>query len=448
MVVCVSWSGASDWDEPVAPSRREEFQQIVSRLDLGGELLFVAHTRGLVDGLFHRLQPEGLPPDHPDARLVQMRIDALDGFLRKHGFYAVHGVGVSSVPSMQEDYLTRVFLLRDYVDSNLPLWRGLVGWQPRRMSALDFLPPTTAIIQASTAEFGQLWNVVSDGVAESGSETLREQFDLFGKRMEAVLGTPMAVLADAIRDETLFSVQVSAERQAAIPTSSGVVTVAEPAFLLCLAQSDPTLRSLLEAQFALRGFAWREGRMGDVTIRTLDTPLPAPFPLQPALASVSGYLLVSSTEENLREAISAYRHRSGLVARPRFKHAVRGIDMVNNAFFYRSEEGAALINAMRVASEMDPFVSGEHPAAAHIADQALGYAPATPHAVAVFNWKSGIMVVANHADGGRPLLERLAGVPLSRWLAPARRARWISACNRVLDLLALPAQVDEPGEKK
>jgi hypothetical protein len=95
-------------------------------------------------------------------------------------------------------------------------------------------------------------------------------------------------------DETLFSVQLSGDAKAAIPTRGGVVTIPEPAFLVCLAQSDPAL---------------------------------APAPL-----------------------------------------------------------GA--------------------------------------HAVAVFNWKSGIMVVGNHVDGGRTVLERFSAVPLARLLAPERRAGW------------------------
>jgi hypothetical protein len=120
--------------------------------------------------------------------------------------------------------------------------------------------------------------------------------------------------------------------------------------------------------------------------------------------------------------------------------------MVNNAFFYRSQAGADLLNAVQAANRPAALISAEHPAAAKLAKKALAAPPFVPHAIAVLNWKSGIMVVGNNMDSGRTTLERWAAGPLAKWLEPSRRAHWMARCNAVLDVLALPGAVTDGGE--
>lgn len=401
--------------ETTAADRRQ-FQEIASKLDLGGDLMLVLNTEAVVDRFMDAAVAAevGVPADEPNEKETRETIRRFQKFLSRNGVSAVHGLGLSMVPRSDGLHAVKCYISRDYVDSNLPFWRGLLGWHPRRLLGLDFLPAGTVMARAGTPDPSALWKVLRSAVDEVAPEPSRKRFGEWQAATEKALGMGLEELAGSLRDEALFAIRFSDTEQSVIPAKGGLVTIPAPTFLIIVGTDGDILRGVFEAQCAKHKITLNESQVGDVIMRSAERKLPSLIPMQPSYASQAGVFLFGSSPEIVADALLAYRHKNGLLARPEFKDAFQGLSMVNNGIVYISPEMGQVMGHIRAANADQALAStGRHPATSRMLKQLLTYGGQDQScALVIQNWKNGVMVMGNSAWGGKDVLTRLAAAPV------------------------------------
>ncbi len=400
----------------ITAANRRQFQEIASKLDVGGDFFLVVNTDKIIDRLMIAAidADVGIPADDPHEKEVRETIGRFNKFLTRNGFSAVHGAGMSSVPSDDEMNAVKLYISRDYIDSNLPLWRGLIGWQPRRLISLDFIPADTVMARAGTPELASLWKVFCSAVDEVAPESSQKRFASWTDNINTAIGIEISELLVGIRDEIMVAVRFSETEQSLIPSKGGFVTIPSPSFLIVIGTDNDLLKGIIEAKLAKYKITLNESTVGEVLMRTARNKLPSLIPMQPTYATEAGFFLLGSTPDIVADALQAYRHKNGLISRPEFKKAFQGLPLVNNGIVYMSPEMGQILGHIRAAG-IDSVVaeSEKHPATNRILRQLLTYNGKDQSAALVIqNWKNGVMIMGNSAIGGQDAITRLIAFPL------------------------------------
>ncbi len=413
-LICISIPGQAQMQDSQLKTK-QQFQEIATKLDLGGDLLLVANIDGIINQFIDRTiaTDVGMPADSTEEQAIRKSVEQFRTFLNRNGFTAIHGIGLSSMQRLDGLYAIKCFISRDYIESNLPLWRGLTGWQPRRMLSLDFIPANAAFVRAGTPEPKALWTLIKSAMEDAAPETIRQHFEAWNKSMDKSLGFPFEDLVGSLRDEALLAVSFSESQEGVIPTKAGLVTIPEPSFLFIVGVKDDMLRGVIETSLAKHHIAIMESSAGDVTIRSATQPLPSLFRVQPAYASQAGFLIMGSSTEIVADALLAYRHKNGLLARPEFKSAFQNMSMVNNGLIYMSPEVGPIVDHIRLSAiEVLLDNASNHPASMRMLKQLFMFGGQPPSlAMTIHNWKTGVMVMGNSALGGRDMLQRFIATP-------------------------------------
>ncbi len=419
-LVAVLLSGSVPVRGQVAITPRRDFESIAAQLDPGGELFLVLHAGRWLDRMLKTLVGgDGLPPSDADEQSVRDELEQTRRFLNRTGMSAWRGVGVSSSAQRGGNHAVKLFVLRDEVDSNLPFWRGFFGWQPRRLMSLDFVPAGFSMVRAGTLEPLTVWRLLADGARETGGPSSQVRFDERRAAATTWLGMPPEDLLGSLRDELLVAVRFGKEATFALPVGNGELTLPVPAFLVVVATGEDMLRGVVEAQLARLKIPLAESVVAGIPMRQAESPLEGmPFPVQPALASAPGFLLLGSSPAVVEEALLAYRHRNGLVTRPDFQAAFQGLPMVNNGILYVDADGARVLQHWR-ESRLDADQGAEaaqSPAMSRIARALATGGDSLPACALVMrNWKHGVMINGFAGVGGEVLLRTAGAAALAIW---------------------------------
>jgi hypothetical protein len=394
---------------------KQQFQEIVSKLDLGGDMLLVMNTDGIVSRFMDSAiaTDVGIPADSPDEKEIRDTIERFRTFLNRNGFSAMHGGGISAIQREDGLHTIKMFISRDYIESNLPLWRGLIGWQPRRLLSLDFIPADAVMTRAGTSEPASLWRLLESAVSEVAPEASRTRFNAWKEKATTALGVPVADLVASLRDESLVAIRFSDSEECVIPSGGELVTIPAPSILCVVGVNDDMLRGIIEASLAKRRIPITESRVGDTIIRSASQKIPSLIPMQPSYASQAGFFIFGTSPQIVEDALLAYRHKNGLLARPEFKQAFQGVSMVNNGIVYVSPEMGHIVGHVRAAG-LDRLLAGteNHPATTRMLRQLFTAGGQDQSlALTIQNWKKGVMVMGPSAWGGKDFLTRLLSSP-------------------------------------
>jgi hypothetical protein len=401
-----------------APARTPELAQkqyntVISQLDTGGDLLIFANVDGLLEETFTGITKmiDLVPAQDTESKSIKDILAKLPGFLKTQGFYAVEGIGISSVPRSDGQYTTKTFISRKKSAAEKPLWRSIVGLKPYRLAGLDFLPADTVMAQATANDLKQTWAIVKTGINQLGTPKTIESFNQGITIGSTVIGQDIEKLIATIGEENFISIQLSTTATVDIPLSTNqTMTIPAPTILLGIAVTDNTLATVLEKSITQNELPLQKTTVSGTVINTLNLPLPSPVPVALTFATHENMLLIGSTQKVVTDAIMAYTQKNGLASSAEFKKAFDGLPLVNNGLDYVSKrftETVADIQSKTMASSMANLDQKN----LEMVNNMMKMQGFGPSAAVIINFDRGVLSHCIGAYGGRKLVAGAAAAP-------------------------------------
>lgn len=421
LVVSVSalQAGVQEGRDPEAV--RQAYTAVASRLDQGGDLMIVAN----VDGLLERFMTDlveiasATAGDDEKSEQAKQTVPKLHDFLKKSGFYAVNGVGMSSVPRADGLNVVKTFVSRDAEAAVLPLWRACVGGAPRELQSLRFMPADTEMARAGTADIKQFWALIQALVARVAPPEAAEQFAQSIAGAAAMLGTSVDQLVGSIGADSAFGIQFSRDASITIPAGAEALSVPSPSMLFAVKVKDDTIMSLVKKQVAASGMPLTESQVEGTTVYSLNLPVPV-VPVQLTLAQHNGFLLVGTMAQTVTDAIKAYANRGGLLAQESYKVAFSGQPIKNNGIAYISDRfGDVIRDIQESALAMAPATGAQDQASRDLVRRLLNRQQGYSCAITMMNYKSGVRASGTTASSGQQLVASMVVAPVGMMAAIA-----------------------------
>ncbi len=422
---------------------RQAFTAVASRLDQGGDLMVVANVEGLIERFMSDMVDIASTASGDEgAQQAGETIGKLHAFLKQNGFYAVNGLGISSVPRADGLNVVKTFVSRDPEAAVLPLWRACVGGAPRELQSLRFLPADTEMARAGTADITQLWALMQDAVAEVAPAEAAAQFAQSVAGAAAVLGTSIDALVGSIDADSAFGVQFSRESTIMLPAGTEALSLPSPSMLMAIKVKDDAIIALLKRQVAASGMPLTESQVEGTTIYSLNMPVPV-VPVQLSLAQHEGFLLVGTTTQVVTDAINAYVNRGGLLAREDYKVAFAGQPVKNNGIAYVSDRFGEIVRDIQdSALAMAPAAGAHDEASRDLVRRLINRQHRYSCAITIMNYKSGVRASGTSASSGQQLVASMAIAPAGMMAAiaipsfvKARKTAKQAACMNNLRML-------------
>lgn len=421
-----------------------QFDEIMKRLDPGGDLILIANVEGMVEQVAERLIGfmESIPGD-ADLERGREALAQLHAYLKKSGMYAVNGFGISVVP--RDDGLNTIkwFISRDASAAALPLWRGFFGFKQRRLASLDFLPADAAVVEAVNCEPAQIWAFVRDAIGEIAPAEAVAAFNQWRNLAGLMLGHDLNALIDSLGDEIFISIQLSADETITIPVPDLMLEIPKPSILFGIALKDETLPNLIAEQLASASSPLTRTQVGDTTLQTILVPVPLGIPIAPTYAVHDGFLLIGSDVSAVRDAVGAAVDKNGLASTKEFQDAFEGLPMVNNGISYVNRRVSTVLKDVRdtVYGKMadDEGMGPEGGAMISQVQELIGWGGRLDAAFVRLNLKSGVVTQGRSAQSKREMITSFAIMPIGMMAAIAipsfMKSRTVSQQNACINNL-------------
>ncbi len=391
------------------------YNTIHERLDAGGDLMVIANVAGLAEKAMNAIRGfAAIAPSVPgEANTPAATLANVSDFLKRNGFYAVKGIGMSVVPRADGMNTIKTFVARDAEAARLPLWLALVGGAPSAMKVHAYLPKDTVLARSGTADWGALWQLVRGGVTEIGGSEASGGFDAALAMFAAQVGVSPEVLIQSVAPEGVLSIQLSSTETVTIPLegTSGA-TIPAPSLLLVTAVKDSTIIDTVKKAFAQKlEMPLPEVRLGDATVYNIPFPIPSPFPMQLTLATHGNYLLIGTTSAVVTDALNAATSGGGLKTEPEFAAAFPAATPNNGILFVGSRLGDSFkIVRDQMLSQMP--AGGEEQAVLNQIRSLMDQNLDTRSAFTFHNLRTGVQASGTSASGGQQLVGSMFVAPM------------------------------------
>ncbi len=423
---------------------RQTFQEIASRLDQGGDLFVVANVDGLLEEwMGFLMELTKLAPVAPGSEQAAPAdvVAKLSGFLKKNGFYAVNGLGMSVVPRADGHNDIKSFISRDAEAALLPLWRGLVGVSPSAMGCLAYLSKDTVLARSGTADLQYLWQMAKTGITEMGGPEAVQGFNQSMEAAKAQLGTSVDSLMASLGAEGVVSIQLSSTATSSIPMGATMVDIPQPSLLVITAVKDSTIIDTIKRVCAtMLQMPLPEMKVEDATLYTIPLPVPFPVPVQITLATHGPYLILGSSMDAVSQAIRTCKAGDGLRTQPEFRSFVPESDKENNGIvFVSSRFGKTIADVQARAMAAMPMPPDQSKGAVEFMRKMMTEQFASSGGFTIMNYRGGIKVSGTSTAGGRQLIAGMALAPIGMLSAIAIpsfvKARTVSQENACINNL-------------
>jgi len=342
------------------------------------------------------------------------KIAQVSGFLKKNGFYAVQGFGLSVVP--RDDGLNNIkmFVRRDDGTAALPLWRGIVGTAPSPMGCLSYLPKDTVLARSGTADIKAMWHMIKAGIVEIGGAEAAKAFNESVAQAEQQIGGSIDAILGSIAPEAAIAINVSSTSKVPMPMGEQAVEVPQVSLLVVMAVRDESIVNTLRNFFATNlQSPLPEQVVGKARLYPVPIPVPSPMPVQLTVGRHGRYLLIGSTPAVINEAIEAATRKNGLRNTREFRTAFQGHPAKNNGILFVSKRLGDIMaevqkDVVQQAATHDPNAGESMDALQQLISDEFS----TTSAFTIMNYKSGIKISGTSASGGREIIGGVAIAPV------------------------------------
>ena len=341
---------------PAPSAERTSFDQVTSQLDPGGDLYVYVTTEPWLAGVSSKVGAwHGLLAAIPS--LTSEGRENLDktfaiatNFLHKSGIEEVSGFGMSSIARETNLYHSKLVLHHYSGKGSGFLWK-MFGQKPHPLDGLNLLPATTALAAFSDLDAPLLWSVIHNQVAQSGFPQAEQLINKLPDGFEQTTGLAWDRLLASLGGEFGFALTLDDTKTISIPASGDgdPVEISEPALLLVAKVKDDTLFNRIDRALARNaGQQVIKADRPGLKMRTWPLPLPLPIQLRLTVASADGYLLISTTDAIIQDALAVKAGRQpGLKSTPEFQRLAKDVPTQGNGFAFTSQRFGQTMNRIQ-----------------------------------------------------------------------------------------------------
>ncbi|MBC8453628.1 type II secretion system protein [PVC group bacterium] len=235
---------------------------------------------------------------------------------------------------------------------------------------------------------------------------------------QAVIGADVEEIIASIGNEGFFSIQLSPDKTVDIPLPSATpVTIPVPSFLCGIEIRNETIPNLVTTQITNVGLPVIATTVKNSSIRSINLPIPSPVPIVPAYAMHSGYFLIGSTPDTVKNAIIAFETGNGLLSTLGFKKKFAGLPMRNNGIAYVDAKFGKLITEIQKQMISSIDVASANSTERDISSIFMNQAKPQSCALIIENLNNGIAVKGTTTASGAQIAAATTVVPTVGLLA-------------------------------
>ncbi len=351
-------------------AEKTSFAEVTSHLDPGGNFYLYLGTEQWLDGLsakassWRQLFLAAPELKEEDRVAVNLGFDVVTRLVRNSGLEEVSGVGISGIARDKGLYRAKM-LVHHYPGKNKGFGWSLLGAKPHALEGLDMLPATTALAMFNDFDLAQVWQILEQELDATGVPKAKDALTELRAMTEKTLGVSLDKLLASTGGEFGFILTLDEARKMPLPFPSAAgepMQIPEPGLLFVIRVKDQTLFNLAERNLPPSDQLVRVDEAG-LKMRTMMLPLP--FPLRPSIAQAGDYLMISTTDTLVREALAVKKgEKPGLKSTSEFARLSQDIPTEGNGFTYMSQRfGRTWVEiqlaAMEMSAKSNPAATGQ-----------------------------------------------------------------------------------------
>jgi hypothetical protein len=321
---------------PFTGGRKTSFHEVTSQLDPGGSLFLYLATDQWLAGLSTNIaqfqQIASSLPGPGNREDIGRAFDVLTKLVKTSGLEDVTGVGMSGAPVAPGLYRNKFIAHHPTGAGQGFLW-SMFGRAPHALSGQSMLPAQTALAAFGDLDITQLWQVLERELLQSGIPEAQEAVRNWPQMFEKQTKMSWAGLLASLGGEAGVVLTLDESRTVELPMGRGNrISLPEPGLVVAVKVNS----SLLYDHFSTmvqanpKAITTEEGGL-----RICSMPVPAPIPLEPAVASSGDYFYFASSPQLVR-AVQAVRQgrQPGLKSSAEFQALAQHLPSEGNQFIY------------------------------------------------------------------------------------------------------------------
>ncbi len=324
------------------PAAKTSFTEVTAQLDPGGNFFLYLGTAQWLEHLSTKVEKlrntfAAMPDLTPDnATNINLAFDAVHHLILDCGVQDITGMGMSSVEIEKGLFRNKAFLHHYPGNGTGFLWK-LAGPEPHALTGLDLLPANTALAIFSDFDLPLLWTVAQSEVAKSGFPQAQAFLQTLPAQFEQQTQLKWDAVLKSVGGEFGLVLTLNESNNIPIPVPGVAMVIPEPGLLLVLKVNDDIIFDRLD-QLLKSNPGIISVDQANLKMRTMPAPLPFLDSLRPTTASSGGYLLISTSDALVNEALAVKSGKSpGLKGSAEFKRLSQNIPDRGNQFTYMSE---------------------------------------------------------------------------------------------------------------
>lgn len=241
----------------------------------------------------------------------------ISAFLNDTGLTAMTSVGASAVPRVDGLTNTKVFWGVPKQSQSAPLWRAIYGQAPPKANYLRYLPAQTAAALQVNMDADSVWGIVKNLITLFGEDDSLEETLADWEDEELA---PQRIF-ETLTGHIVMSLQLDSEAKFPVPMPGGMMPVPMPGGLFALGLDKRTAVEEVHTLLSDEGAPFTRSErqiLGRSAI--VYTPREAtPIALLPTFVETDGTLLIATTPEIMKNALSSYDNGDGLATSSGFR---------------------------------------------------------------------------------------------------------------------------------
>jgi hypothetical protein len=345
---------------PLNPASARTFDAAGKYLDAGGDFYLYLRTEQMlervpmamdawketiVDAAGSRLP---MPPEQIDAYYKVLKQAVLDT-----GVTQLRAFGMSSIMLEPDLCRTRTICYTGELAQRGLLWRLGGSNAPHPIAALDFLPATTVYAGFSDFDPAKVWEFAQDVIGRIPDETLRNKILATEGLAQPMLGIPIPELLSSLDSEFGLVVTADDVEKMTVPVEGKPLELPRLSAAVLVRVKDDKIYDLLVNRLeSLLGSTMpvKKSDADGLRIATVQPPQTG-LPLTPAIARFGQWLVLSSSEDLVRQLARKGANPPPLMRdTPGFQRFAKLETLQANAFTYLSERGANILRTVQLSS--------------------------------------------------------------------------------------------------